>query len=315
MPLKVCFHSDFMESVKETKKILPIHIQVIPTNRCNLDCSFCSCKARNKQTEMSIFDYKHLLEISTQLGCKAYTITGGGEPLLHPDINEMLYETKRMSIDIGLVTNGLLLNELYPSALRRLTWCRVSASDTRDFDNDAQGVLLDALNKSEEGIDWAFSYVVSKDFNADNFIKYVKFANAHGFTHVRAVSDLIDIPNAYPMEDVRRVMVEAGINDSLMIYQDRQQYNRGRKNCLISLLKPVIGADGIVYPCCGAQYAKLEQPLDLPDYMSMGHFTNLPAIIDKQKHFDGSACEVCYYENYNILLDVLTKKIEHENFL
>jgi len=42
-PIKV-----LKNSILQNGKIKPFHIQLYPTNVCNLNCSFCSCANRNR---------------------------------------------------------------------------------------------------------------------------------------------------------------------------------------------------------------------------------------------------------------------------
>ena len=86
----------------------------------------------------------------------------------------------------------------------------------------------------------------------------------------------------------------------------------GTKKCLISLLKPVVTADGKLAPCCGDQY-KDNPPAR--DYIGdFGTINNIDKIWQEQKFYDGSKCVKCYYDNYNILLSTLLEGIKHKNF-
>ena len=48
--------------------------------------------------------------------------------------------------------------------------------------------------------------------------------------------------------------------------------------------------------------------------MRMGHFRDLPEIINKQKIFDGGDCVKCYYGEYNVVLNALKTDIKHKEF-
>lgn len=304
-PLKVCIFDNLISK----GRIKPVHLQFMPTNRCNLNCSFCSCGKRDKDQEFPIKDVDELASMMFELGCRAVSVTGGGEPLMHPYINEMLYIFYAHGIDIGLVTNGVLLNRLRSGEC--ITWCRISCCDERKMNDKYLENLEEAVLKFPE-IDWSFSYVVStpEKFDPENCAKAIDFANKHNFTHVRVVSDLIDIRNAVSMGAVESWLKEH-VDDSLVIYQARAGWDLGTPNCLISLLKPTVGADGYVYPCCGVQYAREDQDLDTPEEMRMCHWKDL----GQMEHYDGSKCVRCYYKNYNDLLGMMTSDIQHKNFL
>ncbi len=305
----------FYQKVIENGKIIPIHIQLIPTNKCNLNCKFCSCGDRNKDSELSIGDMSKLLGKCAERGTKAVTITGGGEPMLHQHINELIDYMEELDLEAGLVTNGMLLKRLMPH--KNLTWCRISSSDNR---TPKYQTIESALMVNPQ-TDWAFSHVVTAKPNYKTINKLIEFANDYGFTHVRLVSDLFDLKNVPSMKEVKK---HIKVNDDLVIYQERKDSTQGTKKCLISLLKPVISPEGI-FPCCGTQYAIKDSKRDMITKMKMGDMGVFNYLIDNQLNFDGSECDVCYYSEYNkALLKLLNKlsyklkvlhKLNHEAFV
>jgi len=303
LPLKIINYIDLIKY-----RLLPIHVQLIPTNVCNLNCSFCSCKGRDKKQVLEFSEIVKLVDSLVYLKCKAVTITGGGEPLTHPNIKAILELFYRHGIKVGLVTNGILLDSI-PG--KYITWCRISCSDERYFIRKRYET---AVIKYPD-IDWAFSYVLSNKPDIRNIAKFVKFSNEHKFTHIRIVSDLLNLDEATDMQFIKDGLKEFGIDDSLVIYQGRKNYTPGDRDCLISLLKPVIGADGYIYPCCGAQYALKEPALDMPESMRIGHISDIIKIYSKQSYFNGSVCAKCYYQNYNVLLSGIKGNFEHKEFV
>ena len=295
------------------ERIKPIHIQLCPTNICNLKCRFCSCSERDKTLELSYEKIERILNMYASLGCEAITITGGGEPLLHPEINSIISLLKKLNISIGLVTNGIELNRLSKNSLNSIKWIRISGSDHREFNQEHQLKLYNIIDNTF--VDWSFSYVLSSDINLENIINTIQFANVHFFTHVRLVSNLLDVDNAPDMNSLKSTIRCSGIDDGLVIYQGRKEYTKGHRECLISLLKPVIGADGKIYPCCGAQYAESKTPLDYSESMCMGDYSEMSLIFSQQKHFDGSNCIKCYYGEYNKYLSLFKLELLHREFV
>ena len=112
-----------------------------------------------------------------------------------------------------------------------------------------------------------------------------------------------------------RVRIKEAVDDSLVVCQDRKDYVTGAKKCYISMLKPVIGADGCIYPCCGVQYAKDPMPLDYDESMKMGSVDDIQEVFMRQKVYDGSECTRCYYSGYNVLLSTLIAVVDHEVFV
>jgi len=310
IPIKIFKNHEIIEHLYNGY-IPPVHIQLIPTNKCNLNCSFCSCKKRNKKDELTTTQIAKICYTVSKLGCKSATITGGGEPLMHPKISMILELLRNYKIKVGLVTNGLLLHKLNQEDFNKITWCRISCCDERVFDKPAQEIL-DVATKCGRNVDWAFSYVVGSKFNPTKLNAHIRFANEHNFTHIRVVSDLCDLEHTDDMDWIKQNVTE---DDSRVIYQGRKRYDVGQKDCWISLLKPVIGADGKIYPCCGVQYAHENQDLDLPESMCMGTIDDLAELYKKQIPFNGLQCDRCYYKNYNNILGMMLEPTEHVEFV
>lgn len=290
--------------------IPPTHVQIIPTNKCNLKCSFCSCRKRNNHDELTLGQIETMCRDLQSLGCKSATVTGGGEPLMHKDISLILDCMHNHHIKVGLVTNGLLLHRLNQSDFDKITWCRISCADERSFDQAKE--IIEVAVKCGRNIDWAFSYVIGKNPNIENLNKYISFANEYKFTHVRVVSDLLDLSNVKGMDEIKNRIT---VDDRLVIYQGRKEFDAGQRDCWISLLKPVVGADGFVYPCCGVQYAHFDEDLDNPRSMRMGRMEDIKEIYKRQIPFNGSQCYRCYYKNYNDVLGQMVGEMNHLEFV
>ncbi len=94
---------------KKTINYLEIHI----TDSCNLKCKNCShfCYLVDELILINIDDFKKdVEELSKKININTIRLMGG-EPLLHPQVNEFMYYTRLFFPNsiIKLVTNGLLL--------------------------------------------------------------------------------------------------------------------------------------------------------------------------------------------------------------
>ena len=303
IPVKILHHHCALLTLTEDQSVPLTHLQLCPTNRCNLNCEFCSCADRKKDLELSYEKIQKILDDSADSGCTAVTITGGGEPLLHNDINNIIKYADDCHIGVGLVTNGLLLDNLN----EHVDWCRISFDSSRDLDSIKQQVI-DAKKRLPD-VDWAFSFVLYDKIGQLEDV--VRLANDLDFTHVRVVSDIHNPDDGLMFE---AQVVLTGI-DERVIFQPRSKFQRGKERCLVSLLRPTIGADGNIYPCCGAQYAINGSDKDFVDDMCMGGSDEIIEIWKDQRHFNGSKCDVCYYSGYNNLLELLLKKVRHESWV
>ena len=125
-------------------QLQPIHVQWIPTNQCNLHCTYCSCSQRDRSLEMNFARAQAVIQELSGLGCRAVTITGGGEPLCYDYISKTIQCFHQNGIAVGLVTNGTLLNRLDRDILSLITWCRISSSDDRVLTPKYQSLLESA---------------------------------------------------------------------------------------------------------------------------------------------------------------------------
>ena len=291
--------------ILDGERIIPVHLQLIPTNACNLKCEFCSCSDSDRKKFLTLEQMTEVIDIASKRGTRAITITGGGDPLMHSELNEVIDYASDHGIEIGLTTNGIFLNRLKKHD--NITWCRISSSDDR---NPAYRVIEKAV-KLNPKTDWAFAHVVTNKPRYDIIEKMVMFANEHKFSHVKLHPDLFNIENV-PMDKVRKSLSD--VDTSRVLYQDRESISSGTKNCYISLLKPMVAPEGI-FPCCGAQYAIKESKKDMISEMKFGELSNLKDILDAQVPFNGSKCDVCYYSQYNDALAKLKDKPKHRRFV
>jgi MoaA/NifB/PqqE/SkfB family radical SAM enzyme len=85
----------------------PIEAQIIPIRRCNLSCTYCN-EFDSSSTPVPTQELIHRVDLLAALGTATITISGG-EPLLHPELDELIKSIRGHGILAGLITNGYLL--------------------------------------------------------------------------------------------------------------------------------------------------------------------------------------------------------------
>jgi len=94
------------------RNLVPAVCDVSVTNACNATCNFC-CYARDKNivTEKRWIDRKEFARALPFLHRRGirYLNFQGGEPLLHPDIQELVADTQAAGMQPSIITNGWLL--------------------------------------------------------------------------------------------------------------------------------------------------------------------------------------------------------------
>lgn len=85
----------------------PIMAHIIPIRRCNLACTYCN-EYDNYSKPVSLDIMLHRLELLGRLKTGVITLSGG-EPLLHPELDDIIRGIRRNATLAGLITNGYLL--------------------------------------------------------------------------------------------------------------------------------------------------------------------------------------------------------------
>lgn len=83
----------------------PDYIQLYPTIRCNLACTFCYNRTLPKVKDMPFADYKRMVDKLKPLGVRTVDIIGG-EPTLHEELDRLLKYSLQENIAVNLSTNG-----------------------------------------------------------------------------------------------------------------------------------------------------------------------------------------------------------------
>jgi len=85
----------------------PIMAHIIPIRRCNLSCTYCNeYDDFSKPVPLDVILRR--LELLGNLKTGVITLSGG-EPLLHPELDEIIRGIRRRATLAGMITNGYLL--------------------------------------------------------------------------------------------------------------------------------------------------------------------------------------------------------------
>jgi radical SAM protein with 4Fe4S-binding SPASM domain len=87
----------------------PILVSWEVTKACNLNCSHCASQTMEGR-EIDTWEGLELIEHLHDLGVFILSFSGG-EPFIRPDIFRLLERARELDIQIGLTTNGILLDE------------------------------------------------------------------------------------------------------------------------------------------------------------------------------------------------------------
>src|SRR5215471_13300547 len=87
----------------------PFLVHIIPMRRCNLDCGYCN-EYDNVSKPVPLEEMKKRLDILADMGTSIITISGG-EPLMHPELEEVIRHIRQRGMIAGMITNGFLLSK------------------------------------------------------------------------------------------------------------------------------------------------------------------------------------------------------------
>lgn len=95
----------------------PVSINIEPTNKCNLNCSMCPRSESKKPIGLMDMElFRNIADEITKHDNVSVNLHKDGEPLLHPDLAEMIRYIKGKehpfgNIKVGFNTNGILLTK------------------------------------------------------------------------------------------------------------------------------------------------------------------------------------------------------------
>src|SRR5580692_8619680 len=112
----------------------PIMAHIIPTRRCNLACTYCN-EYDDFSPPVAVEEMKKRLDLLADMGTSIITISGG-EPLLHPELDEIIRHIRKRGMIAGMITNGFLLTQKRIEELNRagLEHLQISIDNTKPDD-------------------------------------------------------------------------------------------------------------------------------------------------------------------------------------
>ncbi|MEY2597130.1 MAG: hypothetical protein RL182_213, partial [Actinomycetota bacterium] len=165
-------------------------LRVSLTDRCSLRCTYCMPFNFDKwlpsETLLTATEIVKVIEIAVSQGIKEVRLTGG-EPLLRPDIVEIVSRINSLETvpELSMTTNGVALakfaNDLAKAGLKRinisldtLDWERFKRLTFRDrYDDVIEGI---AAAKSAGLAPIKINTVLMRDINGDEALPLLKWA-------------------------------------------------------------------------------------------------------------------------------------------
>ena len=170
-------------------------LYIEPTNRCNLGCRTCIRNTWEEPSgDMSNSVFARILEGLRAFSPPPVVFFGGfGEPLLHPDIPDMVSQAVALGSKVELITNGTLLTEnlsqdLIQAGLGTL-WVSLDGAVPESYSDIRLGAALpDVIKNLERFRD--LSYAAGEFVGHCNFLPRTRL----GISFVAMKDNIADLP-------------------------------------------------------------------------------------------------------------------------
>lgn len=344
----------------------PKQVQVVLSDLCNQDCNFCAYRMsgyssnelflgsseaakyghNNPKRMMSTDRALRLVEEIKRAGCSAIQWTGGGEPTVQPDHEEIFRHSIRLGLRNALVSNGLRWSDtLISQVLPCFDWVRVSLdagtpgtyAKIRNTAPDNFGKVLgnvsrlaNAIHSSGSQCVLGIGWVITPD-NYHEIVEGIEEAASSGAAYVR-LSAMFNPAGAEPYAKIHDEIL-AAIREATDMYGQEPDftihnlyYDRledlvdgppDYRPCAYQHYTAYVGGDLNVYRCCVQSYSKRGMVTATPSIADrpFDEFWADPARAADFAAFDARGCERCQFQTKNrAMAYILEPTVSHEEF-
>jgi MoaA/NifB/PqqE/SkfB family radical SAM enzyme len=362
---KAVYHTDKIFQLQQDNMIAPTEIQVDLEAFCNDNCSFCSYRKEdgyNAENMLPLIGGKsstdnkpigkpsadsripddvvlRIPEMMVEAGIKAIEVTGGGEPTMHPKFDELISLLGKADREIGLVTNGSLLNDdRIDLIVKNCLWVRISMDSatpqTHKTIHRTPGYSfekrMEAIKKiahlKDDGLTLGISFIITPE-NLPELADAAKlFSEIKGINHLR-FSWMYDMQGTAGLTPDQIIDAKQNL-DSLIEEYDRDDfkifYEKDRiehytapnefSKCYYQKFVWAIGADSKVYPCCIMKYHPNFANGDISK-STLKELINNMTTLARQNGVQPSKCFPCWLRNRNQQIANAVERPKHHNFI
>ena len=262
----------------------PLQLNVELTANCNLRCKMCyrNYDIQVRDGTLSLIDIHELARQFAQMEIPSLWLSGG-EPLMHPDIKEVVRTFSSVKpLDFCMVTNGLLL---FPDISRSLieaglTWLSISidASNEDTYRNIRGGDYATVIENIDSFLALREKMGSRLPFLRVSFIKMKENADEENtfIEHWKNKADIIDIQTLADYHDLDQFT----INDVM-----ESDYKCTAPFTLLSVLP-----NGDIIPCCNGFYGEKSRynihNISLSDYWNSIYHKKFARSIKNKQYCD-----------------------------
>lgn len=311
---------DVLNRKKIYDNLPPISVELHLTDRCNLNCHWCTDKilrknkaSNDKNLIFNLFNYfkKHNIGV---------TIEGGGEPSLHEDFEEIVKYGSNCGLSLGLISNGV---KNFSHLIKYFKWVRISLDATNEKEYETEkGInkfneVISNLSEFSNSRDpfkthLGIGYVITKN-NFVNIIDFVKKIDSFGvdYIYLRPVEESLKIcPDISTLFNLKKKLINLSKYTrikSLLSINERLIKNNDNLPCICHSLSCIIQANGEVAMCEKRRHDKIILGnLKKDSFKKIWNSENRKKISEKLLIPDNQiGCDVCRITSFNrIFYDV-----------
>lgn len=282
--LKIFHHKDALDAIERGEMRAPFYIRLKPTNFCIHHCTYCTygfgnaddrTMNRDRVNRTDIIPWEKLQEIIRDMGdmgVKAVTLSGGGEPLTYPHIVDVFKMLRDRGVELSLISNGQLLSGAVAEQLYEARWIRISF----DSPNEEEYLRLRGLHgdefrivtsniknfasKKSKNCTLGVNYVVSRE-NYHRVYEAAKLLKELGVDNVKFAAVIKNTPGYHNeikddvISQIHRAAEDLSSNTFQVInkyeedWKDKQFTQQPFDTCYTCRLVTAIAADQKVYLC------------------------------------------------------------------
>ena len=287
--LKFLRFREQLEALESDHIAPPVHVRIKPMNPCDHDCWYCAYHDENLQLG-NLMEYKdrlpkekmmEIVDDLAEMGVKAVTFSGGGEPLIYPYIAESVNRLGKHGLKVATLTNASHLHEDIAEAFAKYgTWIRVSIDgwDAASYAKIRNVKLTEfdmVVNNMRNFANLKSSCVLGINYVIDNqnyahVLEFSKLMKDVGVNHLKIMGVIVSndgkLSNAYH-DDIRESVQEQidqakNIEDANFKIIDHyhefpERFDKDYQTCPSIQFLTIIGADSKVYSCHDKAYTEL----------------------------------------------------------
>lgn len=302
---KLAYKTDRVEEFKNNL-FRPIGLHFALTDKCNLNCEFCSNENR-ESNEFTLDEVKNTLKTFSEIGAKAVEFTGG-EPTLHPNINEIVSYAKEIGFSIGIKSNGVNIHKsLKVDTIKKTGWIRISLN-CLDYINQQKLNFKDIIKNTV----FSFSYVIHDHSPKDILDTLMNFKKKYQNIFLRIIPD-----NSFSSNKINNIYSGIKSHDIFKdstVFWHNKNYDIPEK-CWMMYIKPFINTDKNVYFCCATQM--FERKFIKKYKLCSIEREDIINAWSKQFPRNGKMCEggICYFKEQNDFINAMVEGFENEEFI